>query len=706
LAEAVQLKAYGRVDLDGTHRAVVEADWPEIPEAGDDSRTTYLELDSDGESCAVLLGGHRTSNEGRIYLDRYKQRHLGIRDGDPVRVRLASPGQAGKVVLKVPPNFTKRDVVRFIGKPLTRGEKTALYTFGGEARLVEVAEAGPGRIVVVAPSTDVRTTSSAAGDVPVTYEDIGGLDREVERIREVVEYPFRFPELFQHLGVSPPRGIILHGPPGTGKTLIARALANESGARFFSVSGPEIYSKWYGRSEENLRNIFAGAVRDTPSIVVIDELDALVPIREKTHGDQEQRIVATFLTQMDGLKEMKDVVVVGTTNRIDAIDPALRRGGRFELEVHIGVPDGQGRQQILDIHSRRMPLGPDVDLAHAASKSSGFTGADLATLCREAAYSALRRVFPDLSVEGGEPGGLDRLEVCQCDFDKALCSVPPSALKEFLVEIPAAGWDDVGGHAETKRLLVENICHAVTRREAFRSAGIEPARGILLYGPPGTGKTLLARAVASECGAHFISLRGPEIRSRWLGESEERIRQLFGKARSVAPCVIFIDEIDAVVPARGGASSSASDGIVNQLLAEMDSIEGEAGVWIVGATNRIGILDSAVLRPGRFDCLVEVGLPDERDREEIFAVHVRGKPVSPGVDLARLASMTDGLSGAQVAEICRLAAWSALREAGFEAEGLVVAVEHFADALERVRISAEGVARPLRVVASGGEDGT
>ena len=706
MAEAVQLKAYGRVDLDGTHRAVVEADWPEISTTGDDSQTTYLELESGGESCAVLLSEHRSKAEGRIYLDRYKQWHLGLRDGDPVRVRVATPGQAGKVVLRVPPNFSARDVVRFIGKPLTRGEKTALYTFGGEARLIEVAEAGPGRIVVVVPSSDVRTTSSRAEDVPVTYEDIGGLGREVERIREVVEYPFRFPELFQHLGVSPPRGIILHGPPGTGKTLIARALANESGARFFSVSGPEIYSKWYGRSEENLRNIFAGAVRDAPSIVVIDELDALVPIREKTHGDQEQRIVATFLTQMDGLKEMKDVVVVGTTNRIDAIDPALRRGGRFECEIHIGVPDGAGREDILAIHSLRMPLGPDVDLGHVASRSSGFTGADLATLCREAAYSALRRVFPGLSMEGGELDGLDRLEVSQSDFEKALSSVPPSALKEFLVEIPAAGWDDVGGHAETKALLVENICYAVTRREAFRSAGIEPARGILLYGPPGTGKTLLARAVASECGAHFIALRGPEIRSRWLGESEERIRQLFKKARGVAPCVIFIDEIDALAPTRGGAPSSSTDGVVNQLLAEMDSIEGEAGLCIVGATNRIGILDPAVLRPGRFDCLVEVGLPDERDREAIFAVHVRGKPLAPGVDLARLAAQTEGLSGAQIAEICRLAAWSALREAGFEAEGLIVAAGHFAGALERVRSTAEGVARPLRVVAAGGEDGT
>ncbi len=704
MAEAVQLKAYGRVDLDGTHRAVVEADWPDIPEAGDDSQTTYLELDSGGESCAVLLAGHRSAKEGRIFLDRHKLWHLGIRDGDPVSVRVAAPGQASKVVLRVPPNFTKRDVVRFIGKPLTRGEKTALYTFGGEARLVEVAEAGPGRIVVVTPSSDVRTTSSRTEDVPVTYADIGGLDREVERIREVVEYPFRFPELFQHLGVSPPRGIILHGPPGTGKTLIARALANESGARFFSVSGPEIYSKWYGKSEENLRNIFAGAVRDAPSIVVIDELDALVPIREKTHGDQEQRIVATFLTQMDGLKEMKDVVVVGTTNRIDAIDPALRRAGRFEQEVHIGVPDESGRREILAIHTRRMPLGPDVDLGVAASRTSGFTGADLATLCREAAYSALRRVFPGLSAQGGEPEGLDRLEVCQADFEQALSAVPPSALKEFLVEIPAAGWDDVGGHAETKRLLAENICHSRDRREAFRRAGIEPARGILLYGPPGTGKTLLARAVASECGAHFIALRGPEIRSRWLGESEERIRQLFKKARSVAPCVIFIDEIDALVPARG-APSGSSDGVVNQLLAEMDSIEGETGVSIVGATNRIGIMDPAVLRPGRFDCLVEVGLPDERDRREIFSVHVRGKPLAHDVDLARLAALSKGLSGAQVAEICRLAAWSALRQAGFEAEGLVVAASHFADALERVRSSADGVARPLRVVAAGGEEG-
>jgi transitional endoplasmic reticulum ATPase len=703
LAETVQLKAFGRVDLDGSHRAVIEADWPEIETSNGDAQSPrYIRLEHGPMSCGCLLSECRRSKEGRIHVDRFKLWHLGIRDGDPVSVRLIEPSSARKVVLRVPADFGKRDVVRFIGKPVTRGEKTALFAFSGETRLVVVAEADPEHVALITPTTSVRITSAQDSEVPVTYDDIGGLAREVKRIREVVEYPFRFPELFLHLGVSPPRGVILHGPPGTGKTLIARALANESGARFYSISGPEVYSKWYGKSEENLRNIFSDAVRNAPSIVVIDELDALVPIREKAHGDQEQRIVATFLTQMDGLREMKDVVVVGTTNRIEAIDPALRRGGRFEHEVHISVPDTAGRREILEIHSRRMPLADDVDLDLVAEKSGGCTGADIASLCREAAYCALRRSVSAEAFEAEEIEGIDRILVRACDFAEALKGVSPSALKELLVEIPRVRWGDVGGLSEIKRLLTENISFAITRREAFRKAGVRPAGGVLLHGPPGTGKTLLARAVASECGANFIALKGPEIRSRWIGEAEERIRFLFSKARMVAPCVVFFDEIDALVPARGRDRSGGSDAVVNQILSEMDGVESGEGVFVVGATNKMEMLDPAVLRPGRFDCLVEVGLPDSRAREEIFSVHTRDKPLGGDVDIAEMARLADGLSGAEIAEVCRVAAWDALREEGFEADHLVVGMEHMRSALEKVRRSLDGQGLMLSVVGGGG----
>ena len=685
MADTLQLKAFGRVDLDGTHRAVIEAGWPGAESKGGGSGARFIEVRHADAFCGCMLSEIRPGSAGRIYLDRFKQRHIQVRDGDTVTVELVEPAPSRRIALRVPSDFSKRDAVRFIGKPLVRGEKTALFTFSGETRLVVVTETGHEGMALVTPATEIRFVSSHAEDAPVTYSDIGGLGREVNAIREVVEYPFRFPELFRHLGVSPPKGIILCGPPGTGKTLIARALANETGARFYTISGPEVYSKWYGKSEENLRNIFSEAVKNAPSIVVIDELDALVPIRDKTHGDQEQRIVATFLTQMDGLREMKDVVVVGTTNRIDAIDPALRRGGRFEHEIHIGVPDAAGRLEVLGIHSRRMPLADGVDLGRIAERTTGFVGADIAALCREAAYNALRRTFPPEAFEAERLEGLERLRVEQEDFEKAAMDVPPSALREMLVEIPRASWEDVGGLEDVRRMLVENISHAAKRRDAFRKAGVRPARGILLHGPPGTGKTLLARVVASECGVNFITIGGPEIRARWLGESEERIRLLFARARMAAPCVVFFDEIDAAVPIRGRDASGASDPIVNQILSEMDGIGRWDGVFVIGATNRLEMLDPAVLRPGRFDMLVEVGLPDERGRRAVFDVHLRGKPIAPDADIDALGAATDGFSGADIAEVCRDAAWSALRDAGFEVERLVISRRHLEAAVAKVR---------------------
>jgi len=703
---SLQLPAYGRVDLDGTHRAVIEIDEPfENPPLETDGKEApraarFLKLIKKQKTCGCILSEVRKNGrgKGRIYLDRFKQWHLQIKDGDLVTVEEVRPAYAAKVELQAPADFSERDAARFIGKPVVKGEKTALFTFSGESRLVVVKDTLPKGVVVLAPTTDIDTSGTQPEQVPVTYKDIGGLDREIKLIREIVEYPIRFPDVFEYLGVSPPRGIILHGPPGTGKTLIARALANEIGASFFSISGPEVYSKWYGKSEESLRNIFEEAVKNAPSVVVIDELDALVPRREKVHGDQEQRIVATFLTQMDGLKEMREVAVVGTTNRLNAIDPALRRGGRFEHEVHIGVPDTTGRKDILAIHTRRMPLAGDVNLDLTAENTAGFVGADIASLCREAAYNALRRSFSAEAFESGRIDPNGRLRVNKSDFETALRTVRPSAMKEFIVEIPKVSWDDIGGLDELKRLLIENISYAITKREAFRKVGVKPAGGILLYGLPGTGKTLLAKAVASQCSANFISVKGPEIRSKWLGESEEKIRFLFARARQSAPCVIFFDEMDAIVSFRGRDITGVTDAIINQLLAEMDGIESDEGVFVIGATNRIDLRDPAVLRPGRFDYYIEVPVPDLSTRKSIFNVHLRKKPVAGDVSLEELAELTDAFSGAEIAEVCRGAAWNALREVGFEADRVGVTMNHLIKAISEVQQTRD----KLKYIVAGG----
>ncbi len=686
MAEQVRLRAFGRVDLDGTHRAIIESDIPGLDTFQREGGTPpLLRLGADGEFCGCLLSRFTPSNQNRIFVDRYKLRHLGVQDGELVTIDEFDPILAEQIEFSVPQDFSERDFVRFIGKPFASGERTALFNFSGESRLFTVASIKPRDIVIIAATTKIAVSRDRTEDVSVSWSDVGGLEREIKRIREIAEYPFLFPELFKHLGVTPPKGIILHGPPGTGKTLIAKALANETGARFYSVSGPEVYSKWYGKSEESLRNVFEEAIKNAPSIVVVDELDALVPRREKTHGDQEQRIVATFLTQMDGLRQLKDVVVLGTTNRIDAIDPALRRGGRFECEIPIGAPDPAGREAILSIHTRGMPLDADVDLSGLAGMMVGYVGADIASVCREAAYNALRRVFPSELLQHDRSIDHRDLSVGQADFEKAIGNVPPSGGKEFLVEIPPVTWDDIGGLSEIKQMLVENITYAITRREAFKRVGLDPASGILMFGPPGTGKTLLARAVARECGANFIAVKGPALRSKWLGEAEERIRLLFSKARLIAPCVVFFDEIDSVVPARGREQNGAVDSLVNQILAEMDGVERSADVYVIGATNRVELLDPAVLRPGRFDYHVEIPLPNTAAREEIFAIHLKIKPLSPEVEIAQLAAMTDGLSGAEIAEVCRNATWLALRRARFESENTQVSTDDLSLAVKKIR---------------------
>jgi transitional endoplasmic reticulum ATPase len=685
LKETARLRIFGRVDLDGTHRAVIESNSKALKglqrEGGP---APLLRLSAGRIACGVMLAEYRLGEAESLHVDRLKLRHLGLKDGEVIEVCEVAPKAARRIVLQAPQSFSNRDFVRFIGKPVVAKEKMALFSFSGESCEVTVARVDPEGPVIIDAKTELKITSDDLDDGAVSYDDIGGLHREVERIREVAEYPFRFPEVFAHLGVTPPKGIILYGPPGTGKTLIAKALAHETGARFYAVSGPEIYSKWYGKSEASLRNVFEEAVRNAPSIVVVDELDALVPRREKTHGDQEQRIVATFLTQMDGLKRLGNVVVLGTTNRVDAIDPALRRGGRFECEVFIGPPDAAGREEILKIHTRGMPLAQDVRLDEVAHRLTAYVGADIASLCREAAYTALRRTVDLSEVTDALSLSLSDIRVTGQDFEIAAARVSPSGGKGFLAEIPPVRWEEIGGVDETKQMLEENIALDDAKQTAFETVGIAPARGILLYGPPGTGKTLLARAVATECGANFIAVKGAALRSPWHGETEANIRQVFQKARTLAPCVIFFDEMDAAVPKRDTANSRDVDAAVNQVLAEMDGVEQLGGVVVIGATNRIELLDPAVLRPGRFDYHIKVPLPDAEARRAIFDVHLRNRKVAEGVDRSVLSTATQGFSGADIAEVCRDAAWSALRRGAFDPSIVCITIDDLNRSIERI----------------------
>ncbi|MFQ5919478.1 MAG: CDC48 family AAA ATPase, partial [Thermoplasmata archaeon] len=501
-------------------------------------------------------------------------------------------------------------------------------------------------------------------------EDIGGLHEELLRVREMIELPLKHPELFNRLGIDPPKGVLLYGPPGTGKTLIAKAVANEAGANFASIQGPEIMSKYYGQSEERLREKFEEAQKNAPSVLFIDELDSIAPKREEVTGEVERRVVAQLLTLMDGLSGRGQVIVIGATNREDAIDPALRRPGRFDREIEIGVPDRDGRMEVLQIHTRGMPTegepeDRDVLLTEMASITHGFVGADLAALAREAAMKALRRYLPEIELDKPIPAEiLEKMRVIRGDFKEALKEVEPSALREVLVEIPRVAWDDVGGLHEVKGQLIEAVEMPIKNPDSFHRMGIRPPRGILLYGAPGTGKTLLAKAVATESEANFISIKGPEVMSKWVGESEKAIRQIFKKAKQVAPCVVFLDEIDALTPRRGAVmgDSGVSERLVNQLLTSLDGLETMEGVVTIGATNRPDMVDPALLRPGRFDRIILIPVPEEEARDEILSVHTRNMPMDTDVNLGKLAKDLIGFVGADIEALCREAAMNALRE--------------------------------------------
>jgi transitional endoplasmic reticulum ATPase len=501
----------------------------------------------------------------------------------------------------------------------------------------------------------------------VPYEDIGGLKPQLHRIREMIELPLRYPEVFERLGIDAPKGVLLHGPPGCGKTLIARAIAHETEANFFAVSGPEIIHKFYGESEAHLRKIFEEATRQGPSIIFLDEIDAIAPRREQVVGEVEKRVVAQLLALMDGLNKRQNVIVIGATNIPNALDPALRRPGRFDREISIPIPDRRGRLDILEIHSRGMPLKPDVDMDRLAEITHGFVGADLEALCREAAMICLRDILADLdfSLAKIPYERLAKLEVRMDHFLSALREVEPSAIREVFVEVPNVRWSDVGGLARLKQRLLEAVEWPLRYATLYEQAGVRPPKGILLSGPPGCGKTLLAKAIATESQVNFISVKGPALLSKYVGESERQVRDIFRKARQAAPCIIFFDELDALMPARGGAVSDTpvTDRVLSQFLAELDGIEELKGVLVLGATNRLDRLDPAVLRPGRFDEVVEIPPSEEPERREIFEVHLRGKPVAQDVKISDLAAQSAGFTGAQIASVCNLAALRAVRRA-------------------------------------------
>jgi transitional endoplasmic reticulum ATPase len=582
----------------------------------------------------------------------------------------------------------------------------------GQRIPLKVASTEPSGTVVVTDSTEIDVSEKPAeqivgdrGGAPgadaetpdVNYEDIGGLDDELEQVREMIELPMRHPELFQQLGIEPPKGVLLHGPPGTGKTLMAKAVANEIDAYFTTISGPEIMSKYYGESEEQLREVFEEAEENAPAIVFIDEIDSIAPKRGETQGDVERRVVAQLLSLMDGLDTRGEVIVIGATNRVDAVDTALRRGGRFDREIEIGVPDRDGRKEVLQVHTRGMPLTDDVDLDEYAERTHGFVGADLEQLSKEAAMNALRRVRPQIDLESDEIDAevLESLEVTEEDFANALKGIEPSALREVFVEVPDVTWEDVGGLEESKERLQETIQWPLEYPQVFEQMGLQAAKGVLLYGPPGTGKTLLAKAVANEADSNFISVKGPELLNKFVGESEKGVREVFSKARENAPTVVFFDEIDSIAAERGSQSTDSGVGerVVSQLLTELDGLEEIEDVVVIATTNRPDLIDSALIRPGRLDRHVHVPVPDEAARRAIFGVHTRGKPLADGVDLDELADRTNGYVGADIEAVTREASMAATREFVNSVDpediddsvgNVRITMDHFQHALEEV----------------------
>lgn len=673
---------------------------PKVMEEMGLSTGDVLEISGKKKSYVLLWSSQSEDyGKGLIRIDGYTRNNIGIGIDDGVTIRKVSVRKAEQVILAPTEELNIVGLEEYLpelleGRVVAKGDVVPLNIMGRRIGFAVTNTSPSEGASLIDSNTEFVIGSvpkTAAKGVPrVSYEDIGGLKNEVQKVREMIELPLRHPEIFERIGIEAPKGVLLHGPPGTGKTLLAKAVANETNAGFYSIGGPEIMSKFYGESEERLRQIFKEAEENAPSIVFIDEIDSIAPKREEVSGDVEKRIVSQLLTLMDGIKSRGKLVVIGATNRPNAIDPALRRPGRFDREIEIGIPDEQGRLEILQIHTRGMPLTEDVDLAAIAKVTHGFVGADLEALSKEAAMRSLRRILPEINLEEARIPAeiLNKIKVTRQDFEEALRDVQPSAMREVLVQKPNVKWDDIGGLQKVKEELVEAIEWPLKHADLFTEADVRPPKGILLYGPPGTGKTMIAKAVATTSEANFISIKGPELISKWVGESEKGVREVFRKARQAAPCVIFFDELDAIAPRRGSEGDAhVTERVISQMLTEMDGLEDLKGVVVIGATNRPDIIDEALLRPGRFDRILEVPIPDKEARKQIFQVHTRRKPLDSDVNIDKLVEMTDGMTGADIAAIVNAAAMSAIKEHVSKDGGkkLKISMKHFESAMDKIK---------------------
>ncbi|MHA2245996.1 MAG: CDC48 family AAA ATPase [Candidatus Hodarchaeales archaeon] len=686
-------------------RGIIRID-PQVAERMNISAGDALKIIGKRRTAAIYWPGYTPDrNTGIARIDGSTRRNAGVGIDDTIEITLIEPKAAARIELAPIQNLQiqggERHIMHILmGRVLTKGDFIEIPVYNQRIVLVVSKISPSSEAVIMQDSTRITISQTPVKDVQqesfqrVRYEDIGGLSDEIQKVREMIELPMRHPELFKRLGITPPRGVLLHGPPGTGKTLLAKAVATETESHFISVSGPEFMSKFYGESEQRIRQFFDEAKENAPSIIFIDEIDSIAPKRSEVTGEVERRVVAQLLSNMDGLSDRGDVVVIGATNRVNALDTAIRRGGRFDREIEIGIPNKHGREEILLIHTRGMPLTEDVNLEYLAEVTHGFVGADLEQLTKEAAMHSLRKVIPRLNLEEDTiPANiLSELEVTQNDFNEALLEIHPSALREVFVEVPNVGWEDVGGLLAEKEEIKQSIEIPLKYPKFFSHMGAKQPKGILLFGPPGTGKTLLAKAVAHETKANFISVKGPELLSKWVGESEKGIREVFRKARQAAPSIIFFDEIDSITPIRGKSfDSGVTERMISQFLTELDGLEELKGVVVVAATNRPDMIDPALLRPGRFDKIIDTGLPDESARLDILRIHTKDVPLASDVDFEVLSKKTEKFSGADLASLCHEAVLIAiqehlpgLKELEEDFSAYKVAATHFAKAYDKI----------------------
>ena len=674
-----------------------------IGQAVNNFKDAYIILknNQNNKECGGIIKVMASNNEEFIEIEPCLLNDLSVGAGSSIEISPLDPIYAKQVRVAVSKSDFNQHEVQYrcntylARHPLSSGQMKPIYFPTGDKINIEIIEVQPNDSAIYSHSTELVIDTEKTVFSISSLDEVGGLENEKKIIRERILLPLIQPEFFSAHGIRPPRGILLCGPPGCGKTMIARGLSSEIKANYIELSGSEVFNPLYGESEKVIKEVFKKASDKTPAIILIDEIDAIGSARSATRGELERRLVTALLTEMDGLRSLGNVIVVATTNTPDVLDPALRRPGRFDYEIHIGVPDRKGRFDILKKLRKHMAISENVDFDEIAKRTHGFVGADLMLLCRESAFEALTSKHSIKEFAEGKPEITAGLKITKEDFDNALKKVKPSALREFAVEVPTnLGWHDVGGLATVKDTIIQEIVRVLKEPESFEKVGITPVKGILLYGPPGTGKTLIARVIANEAEANFISIKGPEVLSKWFGESEQRIRTLFMKARESSPCIIFFDEIDAISAGRGKSVSDASDRVVNQLLTEMDGFETGKHVCVIAATNRVELIDQALLRPGRFDYQIMVPLPDETGREEIYKIHLRSKPLNDNIDIKILISESKQFSGAHIAEVCRRAALAAFRENNFVVSETNVRMKHLLDAIEIVKKTIDDVEKP------------